>query len=126
MRVGAARSAARNSDNTMKRTRHSPEQIVAKLHQAATELAGGRKIEEVCKSLGISPATYHRWQEQYGGADVNTVKELKALKEENAKLKKLVADLSLDKVALKELLEGKWQARRASERRWDISSVSWR
>jgi len=108
MRVGAARSAARNSDNTMKRTRHSPEQIVAKLHQAATDLAGGKKIEEVCKSLAISPATYHRWREQYGGADLNTVRELKALKEENAKLKKLVADLSLDKVALKELLEGKW------------------
>ena len=57
----------------------SPEQIVAKLHQAATELAGGKKIEEVCKTLTISPATYHRWQEQYGGADVNTVKELKAM-----------------------------------------------
>jgi putative transposase len=71
-------------------------------------LAGGKKIEEVCKSLTISPATYHRWQEQYGGADVNTVKELKALQEENGKLKKLVADLSLDKVALQELLEGKW------------------
>ena len=92
----------------MKRTRYSPEQIVTKLHQAATELAGGTKIEEVCKALGISPATYHRWQAQYGGADLNTVKELKALKEENAQLKKLVADLSLDKVALKELLEGKW------------------
>ena len=92
----------------MKRIRHSPEQIVAKLHQAATELAGGKKIEEVCKGLAISPATYHRWQEQYGGADVNTVKELKAVKEENVRLKKLVADLSLDKVALKELLEGKW------------------
>lgn len=92
----------------MKRTRHSPEQIVMKLHQAATELAGGKRIEEVCKTLTISPATYHRWQEHYGGADVNTVKELKALKEENAQLKKLVADLSLDKVALKELLEGKW------------------
>jgi len=81
---------------------------VTKLHQAATELAGGRKIEEVCKGLVISPATYHRWQVQYGGADLNTVKELKALKEENTKLKRLVADLSLDKVALKELLEGKW------------------
>lgn len=104
----AARSAVRNTDNDMKRTRHSPEQIVKKLHQAATELAGGKTIEEVCKGLGISPATYHRWQKQYGGADVNTVKELKALKEENTKLKKLVADLSLDKVALKELLEGKW------------------
>ena len=92
----------------MKRTRLSPEQIVTKFHQAGTELAGGKKIEEVCKALTISPATYPRWQEQYGGADVNTVKELKALKEENVKLKKLVADLSLDKVALKELLEGKW------------------
>jgi len=54
------------------------------------------------------------------------VKELKALKEENARLKKLVADLSLDKVALKELLEGKWQARRANARQWLISSASWR
>lgn len=107
----------------MKRTRQSPEQIVAKRHQAATEWAGGRRIEEVCKTLTIGPATCHRWQGQYGGAEVNTVKELKALKEENPKLKKPVADLSLDKVALKELLEGKWQARRASERQWDISSA---
>ncbi len=80
---------------------------MTKLHQAATELAGGRKIEEVCKGLGISPATHHRWQAQYGGADVSTVKELKALKEENAQLKRLVADLSLDQVALQELLAGK-------------------
>ena len=109
----------------MKRTRHSPEQIVTKLHQAATELAGGRKIDEVCKSLAISPATYPRWREQYGGADVNTVKELKALKEENAQLKKRVADLSLDKVALKELLEGKWWARRENARRWDIFRAIW-
>lgn len=58
----------------MKRTRHSPELIVTKLHQAATELAGRKTIEEVCKSQVISPATYHRWQEQYGGADVNTIK----------------------------------------------------
>jgi putative transposase len=105
--VGGAGPPPRNSDN-LKRIRHRREQIIAKLHQAATELAGGKKIEEVCKSLAISPATYHRWQEQYGGADLNTVKDLKFLKEENAQLKKLVADLSLDKVALKELLEGKW------------------
>ncbi len=59
----------------MKRTRHSPEQIVTKLHQAGTELAGGKTIAEVCKGLAISPATYHRWQGQYGGADVNTVRE---------------------------------------------------
>ncbi len=92
----------------MKRTRHSAEQIVKMLHDAATGLAVGRKVEEVCKDLGISPATYHRWQKQYGGADVETVREYKALKEENARLKRLVAELSLDKMALKELAEGKW------------------
>ena len=108
MRERVRRGALPQNSDNMKRTRHSPEQIVTKLHQAATELAGGRKIDEVCKSLAISPATSHRWREQYAGADVNTAKELKALKEENAQLKKRVADLSLDKVALKELLEGKW------------------
>ena len=65
-------------------------------------------MEEVCKDLGISPATYHRWQKQYGGADVETVREYKALKEENARLKRLGAELSLDKMALKEVAEGKW------------------
>ncbi len=79
----------------------------------------------MCKTLTISLATYHRWQAQYGGADLNTVKELKALKEENAQFKKLVADRSLDKVALRELLTGKWSARRASERWWTIVSASW-
>ena len=79
-----------------------------KLHQAATELAGGKKIAEVCQRLAVSPATCHRWQEHYGGADVNTVKELKAVKVENARLKRWVADLSLNNAALKELTEGKW------------------
>ncbi len=92
----------------MKRTRHSAEQIVKKLHEAATALAGGKSVEEVCEGLGISPATYHRWQKEYGGADLETVREYKALKEENARLKRLVADLSLDNQALKELAEGKW------------------
>jgi hypothetical protein len=92
----------------MKRTRHSAEQIVKKLHEAATALAGGKSVEEVCKGLSVSPATYHRWQKKYGGVDVETVREYKALKEENARLKRLVADLSLDNQALKELAEGNW------------------
>ena len=79
-----------------------------KLHQAATELAAGKTIEEVCKSQEISPATYHRWKEEYGGADVNTVKELKAVKDENVRLKRLVADQALDLALMKELVEGKW------------------
>lgn len=92
----------------MKRTRHTAEQIVRKLHQAATELATGKSIEEVCKGLGISPATYYRWEKDYGGADVNTVRELKAVKEENVRLKRLVADQALDLALMKELVEGKW------------------
>ena len=92
----------------MKRTRHSAEQIVKKLHEAATAMAGGKTVEEVCKGLGVSPATYHRWQKEYGGADVDTVRQNKALKEENTRLKRLVANLSLDNQALKELAEGKW------------------
>lgn len=66
-----------------------------KLHEAATVLAGGQTVEEVCRGLGVSPATYHRWQKQYGGADVGTVREHKALKEENARLKRLVANQAL-------------------------------
>lgn len=92
----------------MKRPKHSAEQIVKKLHEAATALASGKTVEEVCKGIGVSPATYHRWQRQYGGADVATVREHQALKEENARLKKLVADQALDIQALKELAEGKW------------------
>jgi transposase-like protein len=92
----------------MKRTRHTAEQIVKKLHEAAGALAGGRTVEEVCKELGVSPATYHRWQQQYGGADVDAVRELKATKEENARLKRLVAEQALDIQALKELAQGKW------------------
>lgn len=79
-----------------------------KLHEAATALAGGKTVEDVCKGLGISPATYYRWQKEYRGADVETVREYKAPKEENTRLKRLVADLSLDNQALKELAEGKW------------------
>lgn len=92
----------------MKRTRHTAEQIVKKLHEAATAMAGGKTVEEVCKGLGVSPATYHRWQKEYGGADLDTVRQNKALKEENTRLKRLVANLSLDNQALKELVEGKW------------------
>lgn len=87
----------------MKRARHSAEQIVKKLHEAAAALAGGKTVKEVCKSLAISPATCHRRQKQYGGADLDTVKERKALKEENTRLKRLVANQALDIQGLKEL-----------------------
>ena len=63
-------------------------------------------MEEVCKKLEVSPPTYHRWRQEYGGAKEETVKRLKELAKENGRLKKLVADLSLDKAILKEIAEG--------------------
>ena len=92
----------------MKRKRHTPEEIIKKLREAATLLAGGQGVEEVCKKLEVSPPTYHRWRQEYGGAKEETVKRLKELEKENGRLKKLVADLSLDKAILKEIAEGKW------------------
>jgi len=63
-------------------------------------------VEEVCKKLEVSPPTYHRWRQEYGGAKEDTIKRLKELEKENGRLKKLVADLSLDKAILKEIAEG--------------------
>jgi len=100
-RVSAARLC-------MKRKRHTPEEIIKKLREAATLLAGGQGVEEVCRKLEVSPPTYHRWKEQYGGAREDTVKRLKELEKENARLKRLVADMALDNAMLKELAEGKW------------------
>jgi putative transposase len=90
----------------MKRIRHSPEQIIRKLREADAELASGKAIAEVCKGLGVSEATYHRWRNQYGGMKADEMKRLKDLERENARLKALVADLSLDKAILKEALRG--------------------
>jgi putative transposase len=92
----------------MKRKRHTPEEIIKKLREAATLLAGGQGVEEVCKKLEVSPPTYHRWREQYGGAKEETVKRLKELEKENGRLKRIVADMALDNAMLKELNEGKW------------------
>ena len=92
----------------MKRKRHTPEEIIKKLREAAALLAGGQSVEEVCKKLEVSAATYHRWQQEYAGAKEDTVKRLKELEKENARLKRLVADLSLEKAILKEVAEGKW------------------
>ena len=90
----------------MKRIRHSPEQIIRKLREADAELAKGIAIPEVCKALGIAEATYHRWRNQFGGIKADEMKRLKDLERENARLKALVAELSLDKAILKEAARG--------------------
>lgn len=92
----------------MKRKRHSPEQIIRKLRDGDRMLSEGKDIAAVCQALEVSEATFHRWRNQYGGMKADEAKQLKELQIENGRLKKLVADLSLDKRILEETLKGKW------------------
>jgi transposase-like protein len=92
----------------MKRTRHSPEQIIAKLREADALLGGGATIGQVCQKLEVAEATFHRWRNQYGGMKANEAKRLKQLEQENVRLKKLLAEQALDNAMLKELNSGKW------------------
>jgi len=87
--------------------RHTPGQVIGKLREADAELAAGRSIGEVCQKLGVSEATFHRWRNQYGGMKAKEMKRLKELEKENQRLKKIVADLELDKAILNEVLGGK-------------------
>ena len=88
--------------------RHSSEQIVKMLREADAKVAGGRTVEEVCREMGVSEARYYKWRKSYGQMKVDQVKRLKDLEKENGRLKKLVADLSLDKAILQEALSGKY------------------
>ena len=92
----------------MKRKQHSAEQIIAKLREADGLLAGGAAIAQICQQLAGSEQTFHRWRNQYGGLKANEAKRLKELERENARLKKLVADLSLDNAMLKEVAQGEF------------------
>ena len=90
----------------MKRTRHTPEQIIRKLREAERLLATGKDVEEVCRSLAISVQTYQRWKAQYQAMRPEEVARLKALEKENKRLKKIVADQALDIDMLKEVARG--------------------
>lgn len=92
----------------MARRRHTPEQIIRKLREGEKLLGEKFSIEDVCKHLEVSEATWHRWQSQYGGMKSDDVKRLKELEKENARLKKMVADQALDIDMLKELNRGNW------------------
>ncbi len=92
----------------MGRRHFKPEQIIHMLREAKIKLAGGKKIGEVCRELGISEQSYYRWRKEYGGMQVSQAKKLKDLELENARLKKLVADQALDKSILEEALRGNY------------------
>ena len=90
----------------MGRKIYSPEQIIRKLREAEVLISQGNTIGQSSRQLGISEQTYFRWRNQYGGMQVSEAKRLKELEKENTRLKKLVADLSLDNSILKEVSKG--------------------
>ena len=91
-----------------KRKRHSAEEVVKKLRDADAMLAAGKDLAAVLQALEVSEATLARWRNQYGGMKSEEAKRLKQLEEENTRLKKLVAELSLDIAMLKEVASGNW------------------
>ena len=86
--------------------RYSTEQIIVKLREAEIEMGRGVKVPEVCRKLGIAEQTFYRWRKRYGGLDRNEVRRLKALEQENARLKKLLAESLIDNAILKEAASG--------------------
>ena len=92
----------------MAQKRHRVDQIISKLRRADVELGKGKKVPEVCKLIGIAEQTYYRWRQKYGGRQPEMAKELKALQNENARLKKMVAEQALDMEIPKEAAQGNW------------------
>jgi len=86
--------------------RSTPEQIVAKLRQVEVLTAQGKPVAEAVRAIGVTEPTYYRWRSEYGGLKPDQVKRLKRLEAENARLRKAVADLTLEKVILKEAASG--------------------
>ena len=88
----------------MKRKRHSEETII----KAIKQYESGVKVADICRELGIVEQTFYKWKAKYGGMEVSEAKRLRELEDENARLKRLLADAELDKAALKEVLSKKW------------------
>jgi len=92
----------------MARKRYTAEQIIGYLRQAEVMIGQGRSMEDVLREIGVTANTYYRWRKEYGGMGTDQAKRLKELEAENARLKRVVADLTLDNVILKEVSTGKF------------------
>jgi transposase-like protein len=90
----------------MPRNRHTVEQIITKLREAEVVLSKGQPVAQACRTLGITEQTYYRWRNEYGGLKIDQAKRFKELERENTRLKRAVAELTLDKLILKEAAEG--------------------
>lgn len=92
----------------MARKRYTAEQIIGHLRRAEVLIGQGKQMGEVLRELGVTGNTYYRWRKEYGGLGLDQAKRLKALEQENTRLKRVVADLSLDNLILKEVSTGKF------------------
>ena len=86
----------------------TPEEIIGKLCEAEVVLATGKTVADICRQLGVTQVTYFRWRREYGGLKIDQARRLKELERENTRLRRAVADLTLDKLILKEATEGNW------------------
>ena len=87
---------------------HTLEEIVAKLRQVEVLVGQGKSVAEAVRAIGVTEPTYYRWRAEFGGLKLDQVKRLKELERENARLRKAISDLTLEKVILKEAASGKW------------------
>ena len=87
---------------------YKPEQIIGKLREAEVLISQGQTVAQVCRVIGVSEQSYYRWRKEYGGLRTDQAKRLKDLEKENGRLRRAVSDLTLDKLILKEALEGNW------------------
>jgi putative transposase len=92
----------------MGKKRHSAEEIVSKLRQVDVLTAQGRRVAEAIRQIGVTEVTYYRWRSEYGGLKSDQVKRMKELEMENARLRRAVSDLTLEKLILKEAASGNW------------------
>ena len=90
----------------MPRKGHTPEQILNKLRQVEVAVANGKKVSQAVREIAVTENTYYRWRNEYGGLNIDQARKLKKLEKENAQLKRAVAELTLDKLILKEAAEG--------------------
>ena len=92
----------------MSRKRYTPEQIISMLREAEVALSQGQTVGQVCRVLDVSEQSYYRWRREYGGLKIDQAKRLKDLVKENVRLRRAISDLTLDKLILKEALEGNY------------------
>ena len=87
---------------------HKPEEVVTKLRQVEVLMSQGKTVAEAVRSVGVTEGTYYRWRAEYGGLKLDQVRRLKQLEQENARLRRAVSDLTLEKLILKEAASGNW------------------